>query len=670
MHQLYNAILIRYSSSVTLPYFIQSDCPRPLLATIQRDISQLGYAFDDDVIEALTELPPNLVAEFYHCVIAELKQIVGSNVTYTPLSKTFLAVPEDATSEMPATTSLIQLSLGTLNDVGMFVHDCLAANSSISEQKLDYIKQLYLGGATLSKFVPDEIPMKEHLAFAAAMLMRHDQENAVDMLNTRIKTATDVLRVATMLCGGDVSLKSKTRYKFPRSQRAMLLILLNSIKYPLEDMMRHRSKWLRLGEAIHPTEYQKKIPNAASAFHILRNDHKSISTFNSRVEKAMVLGRNNGKSDIIAILAPRPGEFARRIDWLLCHQQSAEVDKTFRLIAKDITTKMLLTLESHLIYRTTHHPTRYYAVGATIDVSEEHRPPLALDAVCGILLTIRDTLGSRFANREPLGATLIDPSLVDYVLPLSERDASSNITTLGRGSRVSIPESNTIRLFLWWRNPSPNDIVDVDLSAVCFDASWGYHSHLSFTALEAIGGKHSGDKQDAPAEEGAAEFIDIDRPTATTNGIRYIAMNVLSYNGQHFTEFPCHAGVMQLDEDKLQSAYNPTNVTHKFDVTTKGNFLMPLVFDLVENTMLWCDAQLPSSRYATVESQISTIINTTRACDAMRHYKPTAEQLFMHHVNARSTTIDTVRDITKRYDTVIDASTATNTTAILSEWIK
>ena len=80
-----------------------------------------------------------------------------------------------------------------------------------------------------------------------------------------LKTYTDILRLAVELSDGDTSLSQKTRFKnFTRRERKILLQLFDNCKVNLEDMLRHRQMYLRLGEKIHPGEYREKYPHQFS----------------------------------------------------------------------------------------------------------------------------------------------------------------------------------------------------------------------------------------------------------------------------------------------------------------------------------------------------------------------------------------------------------------------
>ena len=103
--------------------------------------------------------------------------------------------------------------------------------------------------------------------------------NDVD-LNSLVKTATDVLRVATYLSGGDISLAERTQYKsLNRSTRKKLIGLLEPVA-TLEDLNRHRGKWVKLFHSFHVGDYSTKLYKMAS---VLRNN-ETVETFNSPKE--------------------------------------------------------------------------------------------------------------------------------------------------------------------------------------------------------------------------------------------------------------------------------------------------------------------------------------------------------------------------------------------------
>ena len=120
------------------------------------------------------------------------------------------------------------------------------------------------------------------------------------------------MRLITALSDGDISLfKSDTRYRsFKRSERRLLLELLESCN-GLEEDVRYKNEWIRIGERLHPGEY-KCYPRATKAFDKLRKKGK-IKTFQSRLEQAF---SENDYDTALRLLKQRPGEFGRKMDVL------------------------------------------------------------------------------------------------------------------------------------------------------------------------------------------------------------------------------------------------------------------------------------------------------------------------------------------------------------------
>ena len=74
-----------------------------------------------------------------------------------------------------------------------------------------------------------------------------------EFLDRNVETATDALRLAVALSGGDVSLTTATTRFAPmkRGVRRLLLRLLDRAPNAVEDVMRHAERWKRLAEVLH-----------------------------------------------------------------------------------------------------------------------------------------------------------------------------------------------------------------------------------------------------------------------------------------------------------------------------------------------------------------------------------------------------------------------------------
>ncbi|KKK69854.1 hypothetical protein LCGC14_2929850, partial [marine sediment metagenome] len=132
---------------------------------------------------------------------------------------------------------------------------------------------------------------------------------------------------------------------------------------------------------------------------------------------------------------------------------------------------------------------------------------------------------------------------MNYNVPFSQRSASKILKTVARGSKYNLPEGDTIRLFIWWKDGLAR--ADLDLSAMFLDDDYNCKEQISYTKLKNknIGAVHSGDITSAP--KGASEFIDISIKKCLDKNIRYVMMSVSSYTQQPFYDLPeCFAGIM------------------------------------------------------------------------------------------------------------------------------
>lgn len=728
---LHNKITLRNKQAVVLNT-LSGDIDDKHIHALITDIAQFGYTIDGDVISVLKTQSAVSFHAFYTMLVDELKDMVGANVKYRPLFKKFPddipdddeyfikrlvgfvtnlfdMVPEDVAplscghvidtrlfnmddfgacpicqmqvdETTPATdrpaldevTPFKVIGLATEEDVYQIFTNLLASKSSISAENKDVITALVAENG-MFEYIPDMIPMKENIALIAGLLIKHTDE-ALPVLVKHIKTATDVLRLAAQLCEGDVSLAEPTKFKLSNKERRIIMGLLDAVNNPEEDMLRYRMQWIRLAHGLHIGAKRKRFPNAFKAVDTLRNRAETIETFNSQVEALVLTVKKGAEADaivngLLAKLGTRPGEFARRMDFLLTHVDTKKVIDKFKGLVEHLTTPMLLQLSSHFKTRTEVSPFRYFFPKgnvAKMQVIEDKRPTISKAVVNTIVRTIESELKARFSNLESLGNVLVDPMLANYLVPLAQRAASESLVTVARGSRIAFPDKKTIRMFLYWKETDCGR-VDVDLSAVAYDNKWEYMEHISYTALSGVGSVHSGDIQSAP--NGASEFIDFNIQAALDHGIRYVTMNVISYTGQPFSAFEAFAGVMGRDEPSSGEHYEPTTVEHKFDVAGNSGHNIPFVIDLKKRELIWTDLAVSSGVFNNVENSAGAIVMMSKAAEAMVDTKPTMMDLLQFHFDARAESVDTERNPDKEYDTVIDATMATDIDDILANWL-
>ena len=683
------------------------------VASLAKNIESIGFTFSPDVVERLLSWSPEQLLEFAQTLIPSLLKMVGGDVEYQPMYPNFpTQVMEADAAELflnaiyhyygdwvgerilpyydkqkrPAL--LIQKNLKVLglagdNEATLLCRDLISSNTSLSQSDGKELRSLlHHCKGDLQDVLPAEIPFKEIQSLVCAFLLSQIDDCA-DHLARYLRTATDLLRFATELSGGDVSLAGPTKLiSFKRKHRRAILAVLDQIESPAEDLQRHRGKWIRLAERLHPGEFFKRYPNAFATIKRLRDGEKVV-TFNSRVEACLDSGNTN---DAVELLKSRPGEFARRLDHLL---RLSDADKPFvvsefALAAADVSTPVLLQLIAHFKQRALDRDPRTLqdvpeaqslvffdkAVKAltsptkkTVEpvepmrtvfpkgqTSKLMRVPLAKKLVAesdalSIVELARATLVERFAALPPLGTCFVAPELANYNVPFSQRSANKSLRTISRGSRIGLPKSNTLRFFLWWKEGKvqgkATGRVDLDLSATMYSDHWKYVNHISYTNLreKKLGCYHSGDITSAP--QGASEFIDIDLNAVRESGVRYLVCSIQSFTGVPYCDLPqCYMGWMAREEPNSGEIYEPATVQDKLDLASDSRISIPMVVDLEEKTIVWADLSLRSmpNFQINIESNQRGLVHYGIGITTL--VKPTLHELFSLHAQARGKLVE------------------------------
>ena len=599
--------------------------PLHYVTSVMKNLEALGFTFSEALIKACQALSLDELTVFYRQLVADLRKAKGAHRAFRPMYANFpsqvmaegeaalylnalihywsggkLVPYTEAQNRLPLLDPVELQVIGLGSDAefeGLF-GQIASSNASLSEQdKEDLAWYVAAYAVRVEGLMPEAIPQKENMAFLAGLLLRHT-ERAEVFIARYCRTATDVLRLAVALSEGDVSLAKSAKFRtFSRPERRLMLSLLEGQPNLTEDMLRWKGRWVRLGEKLHPGERRRDYPKAAGAFDVLRDD-LPFTTFNGTVEKAMETG-NIARA--VARLSARPGDFARRLDHLL-RQGASDQDMivvAFSGVAEAVATPVLLQVREHFRTRGESPPLRVFFPKGNLGKAhaEENDLPLLPVQTCASVVDIcTEALTERFralAPLAPLGKVWVDPKLSDYLVPFAARSASRSFRTIARGSRVPLPEGcEVLRFFVWWKNGS--DRTDIDLSATMFDADFGYQDIVSYYNLKNYGGVHSGDIVDAP--KGASEFIDISLDKVRRQGVRYVVMTLSSYTQQPYAELPeCFAGWMSRVQADSGEIYDPRTVQDRLDVTAATRIALPLVIDVQEKKVVWCDMALRSN---------------------------------------------------------------------------
>jgi hypothetical protein len=648
----------------------QVQLPDPYLATALQNIESLGFTFSTALISRIRTFSAAAFAEFYFQLVADLKKTVGAHREFQPMYPNFPeqvmqeeestlyinALLHDLIGILPDTQAVERaplserprlkvIDLGSVAEFDQMIKQLIGAKSSISEADkadVDWVVENY---EDLQSIWPDEIPLKENVGVVVGSLLTHEKAS-LQQIAPYIKTATDVLRLATALSDGDVSLAGNSIFrKFKRSERRLLLGLLEQCPNITEDMLRQTGRWIRLGEILHPAEYKSRYPKAHAAFDILRNN-KDFPTFAGRLEQALL---HRQLDEAVSLLKTRPGYFARRLDHLLrLATDGRMILDHFAEVIDGVSTPVLLQVRSHFQHRPEkkEHRTFFPKGNVAKLVAVENQLPELDESVCrSVVKMCEAALTRRFATLASLGRVWIDERLKQHVVPFSQRSASKSLRTLVRGSQLDLPEGNTIRFFLWWKEGEVNGVptygVDIDLSAVLYDEHWRYEEQISYTNLrsEELRAYHSGDITSAP--EGACEFIDLDIESLLRGGIRYVVMSLNSFTDHPYSDLPeCFAGWMMREHPNSGEIFEPSTVQDKVDVAANTTICLPVILDLAEKKVIWTDLALRQHPYYDndVEGNHHGMMWLGKAMTTLS--KPNLYDLFALHASSRGVRVE------------------------------
>ncbi|HUR45141.1 MAG TPA: TerD family protein [Candidatus Saccharimonadales bacterium] len=651
-----NSIYLRRRCKV---YVKEGDAKLPLshVAALQKNIECLGFACSKELLDRLQTFTMEKLGTFYRSLIQDLRHMVGAHRAFKPMYPSFpeqvMEMSEarlylnaflhyvtnllpnydkDPRSALLDVTKLRVIELGSREDFENIFTRLAGSRTSLSpEDKQDMGWFVAQYRDEIARLLPAEVPLKENVAVLGASLLRCTSL-AGSFLGERLKTATDVLRLSVALSDGDVSLAEPTKFtKFKRSERKWLLSRLEQTCDPTEDMLRWPEPWKRLGERLHPGDYATQFPKTYAAFGVIRNQLPYL-TFNGKMEKRLLARDISG---ILAVVGSRPGDLTRRLDHLLrLADDRTAIIESFHEAADKVSTPVLLQALTHFRNRGRGQQLRsFFPKGdlAKVYATPNRLPALSpgtAETVAGIC---EKALVARFSKLPGLGACYLDPELVNYFVPFSQRSASKALRTLVRGSRLPMPSSNVVRFFVWWKNGTSR--TDIDLSAALYDTNFKYVDVVSYYNLKNFGGHHSGDIVDAP--QGAAEFIDLNIERTVAANVRYVVMSLNSFTEQPYCDLPeCFAGWMARQHANSGEIFEPRTVQDKVDVATNTRIALPAILDLVERKVIWADIALRKhASWNNVQNNLSGVSVMARALTSL--VKTDLHTLFSLHINAR-----------------------------------
>ncbi|WP_440119125.1 cytoplasmic protein [Paenibacillus sp. QZ-Y1] len=646
--------------------------PECVLATALKNLELQGYTFSTRLIDILSTWEQESFVLWFERVMEELRHMTGANLMGNFIVPMYpdqlmniheselylnalmhywtLQLQESKTDERIlwlGQTRLRVIDLGQKSEfhrIGLNLLTAKAPRSPAAREQFIWFATEYDGW---DMFELDQILVKENAAVYCAAWLRTGSAS-LEHFQRYLRTATDILRLVVACSDGDVSLKQNTRFRsFNRSERRLLLALLEAVPEPLEELFRYKGRWLRLAERLHPGEYRQRYPRALKAIEQLRSGECPL-TFSGRVEHAF---KQMDSSLILNTLAERPDEMVRQLDRMIRSGIAVQdVASKLEAVADKLSTSVLLHVLTHFRTRVDNQVRRCFFPKGNITklyVSAQTLPPMDAQDVHVMISAVEDILLKRFAKLPSLGNVYIDERLQDYTIPQKIRSASKSHRSLSRGSWVPLPAGDTVRFFIRWTEGVVGDVpterINIDLSGVLYNSDWRYLDQVSFTHPKSdnVQAVHSGDIVAVP--DGAAEYIDIHLLSARTYGARYIAMMVNLFARHPFSDLPeCYAGWMMRKVPQSGDIFEVYTVQERIDLAADAHLGMPAIIDLQERRMCWCDLGLKQSFgiHNDVDSSKPGVASIGRAMTELR--RPDLYTLFMLHASARGRLVETL----------------------------
>ncbi|UJW28853.1 hypothetical protein L3Q67_26825 [Saccharothrix sp. AJ9571] len=479
-----------------------------------------------------------------------------------------LAAHDELIPSVKDRVTLVRLG-GTLDEETTALYRELAESTTpLGEADLQLLADL---AGTCGEAELGEVPARENRAVLnAARLVTGQPLLAVD-------TVLDVLRAACQASGGDVTLGEPTKFRsFARRERRVLMAALDRVvgggEGKLGDVARFANRFKRLGEGLHPHE-QPRFPHAAEVFAVARGE-RTVRSLSARAELAFARDDVAGAAKI---LTDAPGMLMRSLDRLLRQADASARDAVFAAMTQvlgKVSGRVLCSVREHLANRAEPDAARVFTTRSRRAwVTDDTRPPLPGEVITQACAMIDAELTTRLPRPERL---VVDPAVLSVALPLSGKAAEAGFAVLPRGSRSEV-EGEVLRFFAYWREAGRR--TDFDLSALLLDDEFGYAGHVSWTNYHNGGAVYSGDLTQAPAPDGATEFIDFPLNSADATSAAYVVPQVNVYSGEGFDEVAeSMFGWMTCGHDQAGAPFEARTVRTRSDMRGTGRVALPVVF--------------------------------------------------------------------------------------------
>lgn len=664
---------------------------RIAVATVQSHLMEWGYMLDQDAFTELSKSDLSFITTFNDEVISYLKTAMGGKRNYQPLYKNFPQEvmslsdfelyfnailhywsngewePSTVTLEKPIKFEKIKYSLikfSTPERFSRIFTDLISINTSLSPQDMEIVKWFVDNGETL--IFPNVIPFKENLCTLAAM----------GLSGLPVKTPTDVLRISVHMSGGDISLpkvpekeirgnrwstrkvenleRHKFKFKkFTRKERKYILGLLEQTTCDPKEMALKDQRWIRLGEILHPMEYKNLFPKSANAFNKIRNE--KVQTWYGILNDSFKKGLEEG----LKVLSERPGEFSRRIDWLIRENvdQTELIMSYFSEAVKGTSNKVLFEMYNHFEGRLEDKNSRSIMIKGSRKRTElpslKALPKTTVEMIHSKLF---ETLRDKFSTLESLGNCWIDEELKKIPLPTNMRSMNFSTKPVLRGQRIPLdnPDAKVIRPFVHWMDEKGFEDLDLSVTFIGDKKS----DVCSFSNLKVGKSIHSGDVRH---RRGAcAEYIDIDIKDALSRDYKYAVIDVRNFNGRGLNTLETAFGIMEREHPESNNIWLPETISSCQSLESTSTNTLIAIIDLVTKEYIMLD--IDSDGSVTASGDVKTTLKVIEQYTELP--KVSVYDLVLLHVEGRGKQV-TLESNVDTYFKIEDFMTSYETTGKL-----
>ncbi len=621
--------------------------------TVAAELMQFGYILEQAAINNLSAASRENIVEFHNEVIVYLKHMTGSNRNFKALYSGFPTqvmemsdaelwvnqivhylsngrfIPNEWTKEKPTAfenSKYTKIVEGNEDKFLAIFTDLVSVNQSLTPDDLNIVKWFCENDVELR--FPEQIPFKENLCTLASM-----------GLDVPVKTVTDVLRIAVGMSGGDISLpkvpqkyvrtnrwssrqelnpeRDKFKFKsFSRSERKHILSLLEKTNCDAAEATLKAQRWVKLGHSLHVGEYAKKFPKAAKLFNSVRNEN--VQSWYGKVNEAF----SNSFEEGVKLLSQRPGEFVRKLDWLLrtetfsankkvkgnilskyntkkphiadsfkkltLDERVSLVLDVFKMIAPRVSNKVLYEVYNHFEGRYDEKTGRTIMIkGARKRTALPNLPAIDAKVIESVQRGVVEALLSKFAALPKLEKVYVDEQLKNIPMPTNMRSLNSSLKPTIRGLRMPIgnTDSKVIRVYVHWFDERGDK--DIDLSTT-FIGNNKQPIVIAYTNLRNEFTTHSGDVRH---RRGAcAEYIDIEVAKARKAGYKYATVDIRNFNGGSLASIKdCVFGFMEREFPESNKTFLPSTLANSMKLESSSTVTLAVIIDLETREYIYMD---------------------------------------------------------------------------------